>query len=111
VLAHNVYFSLKDKSQAAKAKLIAACKKYLSAQPGTLFFACGTVEEGLTRPVNDRDFDVALHVIFESKVAHDAYQEAPLHVTFVEENRPNWEKVRVFDSAVEGGPVTPPPHR
>jgi hypothetical protein len=107
MLAHNVYFTLKDRSEAARRKLLEACRTYLTGHPGTLFFACGTPEEGLARPVNDRDFDVALHVIFDSRAAHDAYQEAPQHVRFVEENRDNWAKVRVFDSAVEPGPEPP----
>ena len=47
------------------------------------------------------EFDVSLHIVFETKAAHDAYQDAPLHHTFVEESRDNWAKVRVFDSAVE----------
>jgi hypothetical protein len=100
-LAHNVYFTLNDATDAAKAKLIQACKKYLSGHPGTLFFACGTLAKDLARPVNDRDFDVGLHVIFESQAAHDAYQVAPRHEKFIEENKPNWKKVRVFDSVVE----------
>jgi hypothetical protein len=102
MLAHNVYFSLKDPSDSARSALVAACRRYLTGHPGTLFFACGTLEPGLDRPVNDRDFDVALHVIFDSRASHDAYQVAPRHVQFVEENRANWAKVRVFDSSVEG---------
>jgi hypothetical protein len=103
MLAHNVYFTLKDSSETAKHKLLADCKKFLTNHPGTVFFACGTLEEGLDRPVNDREFDVALHVIFDSRASHDAYQDAPRHHQFVEENRPNWAKVRVFDSAVSAG--------
>jgi heme-degrading monooxygenase HmoA len=99
--AHNVYFSLKDRSDSAVQTLVAACKKYLAKRPGVVFFACGTLEKELNRPVNDRDFDVALHVIFDSKASHDAYQVAPLHNAFVEENKENWAKVRVFDSQVE----------
>lgn len=62
--AHNVYFSLKDTSDGAKKKLVAACKKHLSGHPGTVLFAAGVLAEECDRPVNDRDFDVALHVIF-----------------------------------------------
>jgi hypothetical protein len=102
MLAHNVYFALKESNEAARQALIAACKRYLTGHPGTLFFACGVREAGLTRPVNDRDFDVSLHLVFESKAAHDAYQVAPRHHQFVDENRDNWAKVRVFDSAVTG---------
>ncbi len=100
-LAHNVYFTLHDASDAAKAKLVAACKKYLSGHPGTIFFAAGTLAKDLARPVNDRDFDVALHVIFDTQASQDAYQVAPLHEKFIEENKANWKKVRVFDSTVE----------
>jgi Stress responsive A/B Barrel Domain len=101
MLAHNVYFTLNDRSETAVEKLVAACKKYLVSHPGVVFFACGTLQEELSRPVNDRDFDVSLHLVFDTKASHDAYQDAPRHRTFVEENRDNWAKVRVFDSEVE----------
>lgn len=101
MLAHNVYFALNDNSEAAKQKMIDACKKYLATHPGTVFFACGVLEPELDRPVNVRDFDIALHVVFDSRAAHDAYQEAPLHHQFIAENKPNWKQVRVFDSIVE----------
>ncbi len=100
MLAHNVYFSLKDNSPEAKKKLVAACKKYLAKHPGTVFFATGALTEELNRPVNDRDFDVALHIVFKDKAAHDKYQDAPLHQQFIDENKDNWKKVRVFDSDV-----------
>ena len=44
----------------------------------------------------------ALIVVFDSKEAHDAYQEAPLHLKFIAENRETWAKVRVFDATLEG---------
>lgn len=102
MLAHNVYFALKDKSPAAKAKLVAACKKYLTGHPGTVFFAAGTLAEALNREVNVRDFDVGLHLVFTDQAAHDQYQEAPKHYQFIDENKENWAGVRVFDSIVEG---------
>jgi hypothetical protein len=101
LLAHNVYFSLNDNSDAAKEKLAAACRKYLSGHPGTVFFAVGVLAKELDRPVNDRDFDVSLHVVFDSKESHDLYQKAERHLKFIEENSPGWKKVRVFDSLVE----------
>ena len=101
LLVHNVYFTLKDNSPAARAKLLQACRNYLSTHLGTVFFACGTLEESLRRPVNDRDFDVGLHVIFQNKAAHYAYQVSAMHLQFIEENKENWKKVRVFDSTAE----------
>jgi hypothetical protein len=101
LLAHNVYFALHDNSPAAKAKLIEACRKYLTGHPGTVFFAVGTLAEELNRPVNDRGFDVSLHFIFQSQQAHDDYQMSSRHEQFVEENQAGWKKARVFDSLVE----------
>lgn len=101
MLAHSVFFALTDNSEAAVQKMLGDCRKYLTGHPGTVFFACGTPNQELTRPVNDRDFDVALHIVFESIEAHNAYQDAPAHHTFISENKPNWKKVRVFDANVE----------
>lgn len=101
LLAHNVYFTLTDSSTAARNRLLETCKKYLSTHPGTVFFAVGTRATELSRPVNDLEFDIGLHIIFQNQAAHDAYQVAPLHEQFVEENKGNWKRVRVFDSLVE----------
>lgn len=98
--AHNVYFSLNVVTETTIAALISDCKTYLAVQPGIAFFACGVLEATLNRPVNDRDFNVSLHVVFESKAAHDAYQVAPLHNEFVARQKDNWKTVRVFDTAV-----------
>jgi hypothetical protein len=101
MLGHMVYFSLKDNSPAAKEKLVAACKKYLSKHPGEAFFAAGTLADDLNRPVNDRDWDVALHIVFQDRKSHDLYQDAERHKQFIEENKDNWKKVRVFDSVLQ----------
>jgi hypothetical protein len=101
MLSHDVYFSLKDNSPQAKKKLVAACKKYLSGHPGEVFFAAGTLAESLKREVNDVQFDVALHIVFKDMASHDKYQEAKRHQQFIDENKDNWKKVRVFDSVVE----------
>jgi len=100
MLAHAVYFTLQDDSDAAKEKLVAACHKDLSDHDGTVFYAAGALEPDLDRPVNDRDFDVSLYVVFTDRAAHDAYQQNPRHLQFIEENKSNWKQVRVFDSNV-----------
>ncbi len=101
MLAHDVYFTLKDKSEDAKQRLVAGCMKYLSDHPGTVWFAAGSLAEEHQRDVNDRDFDVALHIVFKDKASHDEYQDAPGHHKFIEEYKANWERVRVFDSRLE----------
>lgn len=102
MIAHNVYFSLHESTPSARAQLVAACKKYLTGHPGTVFYAAGIVCAELNRPVNDLDYDVGLHLVFKTMADHDAYQEAPRHHEFINENKATWKKVRVFDSVVEG---------
>jgi hypothetical protein len=101
LLVHNVFFALNDSSEAARGRLVEACRKYLPNHEGILFFACGVRAADLQREVNDLEFDVALHIVFRDQAAHDAYQESGPHHQFIEECRANWKKVRVFDSAAE----------
>jgi hypothetical protein len=100
MLAHMVYFTLKDNSPAAIEHMVQACQKYLSGHEGTVFFAAGTLAQDLDRPVNVRDFDVALHLVFRDKAAHDKYQDHPRHIQFIDENKANWKQVRVFDAYI-----------
>ncbi len=100
MIAHNIYFTLYDNSPAAKQDLLDACNTYLAIQPGILSFHCGLLAADHVRPVNDRDFDVGLHVIFQDKAAHDRYQTAPGHNQFVAEMKGNWKNTRVFDTVV-----------
>ena len=99
MLAHSVYFLLKDRSPEAATALVAACREHLAGHPGEVAFSVGTLAE-YDRHVNDREWDVFLLVVFESKAAHDAYQTAPRHERFIAENAPGWAKVRVFDADV-----------
>ncbi|MBN1420753.1 MAG: DUF1080 domain-containing protein [Planctomycetes bacterium] len=99
-IAHNVYFALKDSSEGARKKLVDACYEYLKDHPGVVFFAAGVLAEELDRPVNVRDFHVALHVVFDSLAHQNLYQDAEAHKRFIAENSENWESVRVFDSRV-----------
>lgn len=103
-LAHNVFFSLRDNSPAAVQTLIDACTKYLTVQPGIVYFASGALEPELARDVNDRGFDVGLHIVFTDRAAHDAYQDDDTHNRFIAENKANWKQVRVFDTLVETRP-------
>lgn len=99
-LGHMVFFALKDNSSAEKGKLVAACKKYLTGHPGTVYFSAGVLADDLKREVNVVDWDVALHLVFKDKAAHDQYQVAPRHDEFIKEMKHNWKSVRVFDSYV-----------
>jgi quinol monooxygenase YgiN len=102
MLAHMVYFSLHEPTAENKDKMLAACHKYLRGQPGVVLYAAGTCAH-YDRPVNDRDFDIALQLVFADQAAHDAYQNAPQHLEFIEKHKPMWKRVRVFDADVAAG--------
>ncbi len=99
-LLHSVYFTLGDPSPERTADLVAACHKYLNCQPGIVFFAAGPLAADLDRPVNDRDWQVALHILFTDRDAHDQYQTDPTHMQFIAEQKQHWARVRVFDALV-----------
>jgi len=105
ILAHDVYFTLHDASDEAKAKLVKACLHYLSGYEGCVSLSAGARAQEFDRAVNDQAFHVALHATFVDRAAHDAYQEHPRHKVFIEESRPNWKQVRVFDSWVDVSPA------
>lgn len=100
MIGHMVYFALKESTAANRAKLVEACKKYLTGHVGTAYFAAGVLAEDFTREVNDRHWDVALHLVFQDKAAHDKYQDHPRHDQFITENKETWKTVRVFDSLI-----------
>jgi hypothetical protein len=101
MLAHSVYFKLIDHSAEARQHLVEACRKYLSGHTGTVCFAAGILADDLAWDVSDRDFDVALHLVFRNRAAHDQYQDSDRHLKFIQENEGNWKQIRAFDAYVE----------
>lgn len=99
-LAHMVYFTLNDGSPEASEAMVQACHKYLKNHPGVIYFSAGTRGTEFQREVNDQEYHVVLNVVFDSKESHDKYQIVAEHLTFIEENKAKWAKVRVFDSYV-----------
>ena len=100
-LAHDVYFELIDASPEKQRELIDSCYQLLAPIDGVAFCAAGARDAELTRDVNDQGFHVGLHVYFTTRAAHDAYQDHPQHVAFIEANKDNWKSVRVFDAMVD----------
>lgn len=97
-IGHMVFFKLKDSTPESQQKLVAACQKYLAKHDGVIYFSTGVRGAEFNREVNDTDWDVALHLVFADKAAHDKYQDHPEHLKFIDENKATWAKVRVYDS-------------
>lgn len=49
------------------------------------------------RPVIDRSYSYGLTEVFDNLAGHDAYQEHPIHLAFVERNKNKWTDVRIYD--------------
>jgi hypothetical protein len=103
---HDIYITLKDKSPGAVQRQLELGKKYLTNHPGELSFYATVLAHNLTRHkqvsylTNEDGFDVAFHMVFSSRRAHDEYQVCDAHVNhFIPKSNPNWVKIRVFDSA------------
>ena len=102
MIGHMVYFKLKDGTPENRAKLVKLCYDDLKGHPGEVYFGAGVVGEEFKREVNDRDWDVALHVVFKTKADHDHYQDkSERHQKFIAAGKEMWARVRVFDSLIE----------
>lgn len=99
MLSHAVYFTMKDKGSIDS--LIKSCRTHLTDHPGAISFAVGRCASEYDRQVNDRAFDVALEIIFESHAAHDTYQTSDRHQQFIGDNAEKWAQVRVFDVTLD----------
>lgn len=104
--AHMVFFTLAEPSDANRDKLVAACHKHLAGHEGVEYFSVGARAKDRDREVNDKAFDVALHLVFANAAAHDKYQTHPRHLKFIDEAKSLWSAVKVFDSDLVAAPST-----
>lgn len=100
-LAHIVFFTLAESNDANRTRLIEGCKKYLDKHDGLDYFGVGVNAPEYDRDVNDRDYDVALHLIFATAANQDVYQTHPRHLQFLAEYKSLWKRVRVFDTTLK----------
>jgi hypothetical protein len=97
MFTHVVMFWLKKDSPAgAKEQLISDCRNLLAKIPQVKVFDAG-VPAMTPREVVDNTYDAALLTVFADKAGHDEYQVHPLHLEFIARNKPNFERIRVYD--------------
>ena len=89
-----VFFKLKDPALAPK--LIRACDEQLSRIPGAVSYFAGTHVD-IGRSNIDSDYDVGFFIGFDSVEAYEEYLAHPVHVALVNEWRPRWEWIRIYD--------------
>ena len=94
---HHVYFWLnRPDSPEDRAALIAGLRA-LSAAPTIRASHIG-VPAATDRDVIDRSYAVSWMLLFDSKEDQDRYQVDPIHLKFVKDCSPLWQRVVVYDS-------------
>ena len=96
LLAHEVFFELSDPSDENVAALIAGCER-LRAIPEVLDLVAGARHPEMTREVNQTDYHVGLHVLFEDREGLEAYIVHPVHQELLDRFGSGFASVRVFD--------------
>jgi hypothetical protein len=96
MFSHVVIFWTDPNRPDAPDELIAAAKKYLESIPGIVHFHVGKMASS-HRDVVDQTYQVALNIQFQSKQAQDEYQVHPQHLVFVQQCKPLFAKVVIYD--------------
>lgn len=92
---HMVFFWLKESTDADA--FIQATKMFISQVDVVNSYHLG--KPAMTpREVVNNTYTVSLVVTFDSKEDQDIYQNHPIHVRYVEDNKDKWTEVRIFDS-------------
>ena len=97
VFVHHVYFWLKAPGDPEAREALIAGLRRLTAAPDILWSHIGLPAES-ERGVVDDSYSVSWLVFFADKAAEDRYQIDPIHLKFVEDCSPLWERVVVYDT-------------
>jgi len=97
VFIHHVYFWLKHPENNDNKLLLIDGLKKLSATTSIQSFHIGSAAS-TSRDVIDGSYDVSWMLLFANKAAQDQYQTDPIHLQFIKDCSPLWEKVIVYDS-------------
>ncbi len=100
MLIHSVYFWFKADAEPARVADFETGLRRLIGVEKIQQAYLGKPERTPPRPVIDQSYDWALVVHFQSLADHDAYQDHPLHLEFLERFAATWERVQVYDTHV-----------
>lgn len=97
MIAHNVYFWLKDEENLEQFTAGLDSLKSISLAKGVQW---GVPAKMAARPVLDSSYSYHLTMTFDTMADHDAYQVHDTHTSFISANKEKWEKVIVLDSEI-----------
>lgn len=94
---HTVFFWLKAEDSKSDHQKLYEGLKMLGGIPEIQKGYIG-VPAPTDRPVIDSSYDFSITFVFEDLAAQEVYQTHPIHLKFVEEYSPLWERVLVYDA-------------
>lgn len=97
VFVHHVYFWLKTPGDPEARDALIGGLRRLAAAPDILWSHIGLPAES-ERGVVDDSYSVSWLVFLADRAAEERYQVDPIHLKFVEECSPLWERVVVYDT-------------
>ncbi len=93
---HIVFIWLKNPEQDLQ-KVLASTEEFVKKVPSVKSYHIGT-PASTNRPIVDNSYSFCLTVGFDDLEGHDLYQTHAAHVQYVENTKPLWNKVLVYDS-------------
>jgi hypothetical protein len=97
VFVHHVYFWLKEPGNAQARDALVAGLRRLAVAPDIMWSHIG-LPAASERGVVDDSYSVSWLVFLADRAAEERYQVDPIHLKFVEECSPLWERVVVYDT-------------
>lgn len=97
MVIHQVYFWLKDGYTKEDFDKMVNALRSLKVISLVKEMHVGLPAHNNDRPVLDKSYTMASNVLFETAQDEMDYQVHPLHVAFLDEHRPMWQKVVVYD--------------
>jgi hypothetical protein len=92
---HMVFFWLKPETDVKE--FISGTESFFKQVPEIVKYHIGT-PAGTERSVVDNSYSVSLVVTFKSKADQDVYQNHPVHMKYVADNKDKWLDVKIYDS-------------
>ena len=96
MLVHNVFFWLKPELTPAQVAEFERGVATLLTIPTVRHGFVGR-PSSTNRPIIDRSYTFGLTLAFDDLAGHDAYQEHPVHLAFVDGNSAKWSAVKIYD--------------
>ncbi len=97
MMIHTVLFWMKDGASDADVQALRQGLETLQRIKAPEAVYIGTPAE-TKRPVIDRSYTFCLTVVLPGMEAHDAYQEDPIHLAFVDNCARLWDRVLIYDA-------------